>query len=45
LTGVLQYHKLNAEPAVKAHAKDPIAEKVVVDNIVVTAVAMKSVAQ
>jgi hypothetical protein len=40
-----QLHKLNAEPAIKALARGPAAERAAIDGIVVTSVAMKSVAQ
>ncbi|KAI0687320.1 CGI-121-domain-containing protein [Earliella scabrosa] len=40
---VKKYHKLNGEPALKAVAKDPARERVVVDEIVTSSVAMKSV--
>jgi hypothetical protein len=40
-----QLHKLNGEPALKALAHGSAAERAIVDGIVVTAVAMKMVAQ
>ena len=40
---ILQYHKLNGEPALKAVAKDPARERVMVEEIVTSSVAMKSV--
>jgi hypothetical protein len=42
---VLQYHKLNDEPAIKAASKDTQAEHALVDDFVVSGVAMKSVLQ
>ena len=39
----LQYHKLNNEAAIKEAASDPRRERRIVDNIVVSSVAMKSV--
>ena len=38
-----QYYKLNNEPALKAVAKDPSRERSVIDEIVTSSVAMKSV--
>ena len=38
-----QYHKLNAEPAIKEAACDRGREHAIIDNIVVSSVAMKSV--
>jgi hypothetical protein len=38
-----QYHKLNTEPAIKEAVDDPGREHAIVDNIVVSTVAMKSV--
>jgi len=38
-----QYHKLNTEPAIKEALGDPDREHAIVDNIVVSTVAMKSV--
>lgn len=43
LITILQYYKLNNEPAVKDVAGDIAREHRVVDNIVVSSVAMKSV--
>lgn len=40
---VLQYHKLNTEVAVKEAAGDSAREHEIVDNIVISSVAMKSV--
>ncbi|KAI0368477.1 CGI-121-domain-containing protein [Pilatotrama ljubarskyi] len=40
---VKKYYKLNAEPAVKEAAKDSARERAVVDEIVTSSVAMKSV--
>ncbi|KAH9887742.1 CGI-121-domain-containing protein [Cubamyces lactineus] len=40
---VKKYHKLNGEPALKDAAKDPARERVIVDEIVTSSVAMKSV--
>ncbi|KAF8905833.1 hypothetical protein CPB84DRAFT_1771294 [Gymnopilus junonius] len=42
---IKKYHKLNSEVAIKEVVNDPIREKAIVDNIVVTSVAMKSVMQ
>jgi hypothetical protein len=41
----LQYHKLNDEPAIKSASKDTQAEHALVDDFVVSGVAMKSVLQ
>lgn len=38
-----QDHKLNVEPAIKEAAGDPVREHAIVDNIVISSVAMKSV--
>ena len=38
-----QYYKLNGEPALKAVSKDPAQERRVVEEIVTSSVAMKSV--
>ncbi|KAF8164797.1 kinase binding protein CGI-121-domain-containing protein [Crassisporium funariophilum] len=40
---VKKYHKLNGEMAIKEAAGNPVRERVIVDNIVVSSVAMKSV--
>ncbi|KAI0314734.1 CGI-121-domain-containing protein [Amylostereum chailletii] len=40
---VKKYHKLNGEPAIASAGKDGERERAVVDNIVVSSVAMKSV--
>ncbi|KAI0352537.1 CGI-121-domain-containing protein [Trametes cingulata] len=40
---VKKYYKLNGEPAVKDAAKDPARERAIVDEIVTSSVAMKSV--
>ncbi|KIM42761.1 hypothetical protein M413DRAFT_18501 [Hebeloma cylindrosporum] len=40
---VKKYHKLNNEVAIKEVANDPLRERRIVDNIVVSSVAMKSV--
>ncbi|GJE83965.1 CGI-121-domain-containing protein [Phanerochaete sordida] len=40
---VNKYHKLNNELAVREHARDPARERVIVDEIVISSVAMKSV--
>ncbi|ETW84598.1 hypothetical protein HETIRDRAFT_314488 [Heterobasidion irregulare TC 32-1] len=42
-SAVKKYHKLNAEVAVKEAGKDTARERRIVDNIVVSTVAMKSV--
>ncbi|KAI0333470.1 CGI-121-domain-containing protein [Cubamyces sp. BRFM 1775] len=42
-SSVKKYYKLNGEPAVKDAAKDPARERVIVDEIVTSSVAMKSV--
>ncbi len=39
----MQYYKLNGEPALKAVAKDPVRERALVEEIVTSSVAMKSV--
>ena len=39
----MQYHKLNDEPALRAVAKDATQERIVVNEIVTSTVAMKSV--
>ena len=44
-TDTYQYHKLNGEPAIKEAGKDITRERLVVDNIVTSMVAMKSVMQ
>ena len=38
-----KYYKLNGEPALKAVAKDPLQERRVIEEIVTSSVAMKSV--
>ncbi|KAI0637580.1 CGI-121-domain-containing protein [Trametes polyzona] len=40
---VKKYYKLNTEPAVKEASKDPARERLIVDEIVTSSVAMKSV--
>ncbi|OSD01986.1 CGI-121-domain-containing protein [Trametes coccinea BRFM310] len=40
---VKKYYKLNSEPALKELAKDPVRERLYVDEIVTSSVAMKSV--
>ncbi|KAI0773639.1 CGI-121-domain-containing protein [Fomes fomentarius] len=40
---VKKYYKLNGEPALKALAKDPARERLFIDEIVTSSVAMKSV--
>lgn len=40
-----QYYKLNSEPAVKETGNDANREHAVIDNIVISSVAMKSVMQ
>ncbi|KAI0640525.1 CGI-121-domain-containing protein [Trametes meyenii] len=40
---IKKYYKLNGEPAVKEAAKDPRREKTIIDEIVTSSVAMKSV--
>ncbi|KAI0057743.1 CGI-121-domain-containing protein [Artomyces pyxidatus] len=40
---VKKYYKLNGEPAIKEVAQDPEREREIVDNIIVSSVAMKSV--
>ena len=44
-TDPCQYHKLNGEPVIKEAGKDITRERLVVDNIVTSMVAMKSVMQ
>ncbi|KAF9563355.1 CGI-121-domain-containing protein [Agrocybe pediades] len=44
-SSVKKYYKLNNDPAVKEASKDLKKERVIVDNIVVSSVAMKSVMQ
>lgn len=43
MLNVLQYNKLSNEVAVKEAANDPKLEHMIVDEIVVSSVAMKSV--
>ncbi|KAI9059004.1 CGI-121-domain-containing protein [Trametes sanguinea] len=40
---IKKYYKLNGEPALKELAKDPVRERLYVDEIVTSSVAMKSV--
>ncbi|EKM59020.1 uncharacterized protein PHACADRAFT_113172 [Phanerochaete carnosa HHB-10118-sp] len=40
---VKKYHKLNNEPAVREQSRDPARERGVIDEIVISSVAMKSV--
>ena len=40
----VQYYKLNGEPALKAVAQDQVQERRVIEEIVISSVAMKSVA-
>ncbi|RDX44704.1 CGI-121-domain-containing protein [Lentinus brumalis] len=42
-SSVKKYYKLNGEPALKAVAKDPARERALVEEIVTSSVAMKSV--
>jgi len=42
-SSIMKYHKLNTEPAIKEIGDDPARKHAVVDNIVVSSVAMKSV--
>ncbi|EGO30133.1 hypothetical protein SERLADRAFT_454421 [Serpula lacrymans var. lacrymans S7.9] len=42
-SSIKKYYKLNVEPAVKEAAGDDVRERAIIDNIVVSSVAMKSV--